>query len=302
MKISVVIPCLNAGTVIDQQLEALTKQTVPPYEVIVADNGSTDNSVAVVEQYRDRLPRLKVIDASGVRGASHARNSGAKAATSDYLAFCDADDVVDQGWLGALEQAFASHSFLACRLDNEMLNPGAVNTPQNQGLHNFRTPFYPFAGGCVLAIRKDIHAAVGGFDETIPHLEDADYCIRVQMAGHALTYVPEAVVHYRHGTGTKQSFVEARQATYSKAYNWGYGLATLYLRYRDQGMQLHGLAPRFVLIPLWGLRVLGTGFRSHSSLWRLGWHMGVVDRLLSTAEVPSPPVVAPLAAALVTRS
>lgn len=302
MKISVVIPCLNSEAVIAQQLEALAKQTVTPYEVIVADNGSTDNTLAVVEQYRDRLPRLNVIDAARVRGASYARNSGAKAATSDYLAFCDADDVVDQGWLEAIEQAFTSHSFLACRIDNEMLNPGAVNTSQNQGLHNFRTPFYPFAGGAVLAIRKDIHESVGGFDEMIPHLEDADYCIRVQMAGHSLTYVPEAVVHYRHGNGTEQSFVEARQSTYRKAYNWGYGLATLYLRYRDQGMQLHGLAPRVVLIPLWGLRVLGTGFRSHSSLWRLGWHMGVVDRLLSTAEVPSPPVAAPLAAALATRS
>ncbi|MBD2112518.1 MULTISPECIES: glycosyltransferase family 2 protein [Cyanophyceae] len=302
MKISVIVPCFNEAAVIGQQLEALAKQTVSPYEVIVADNGSTDSSLAVIEEYRDRLPRLKVIDAAGVKGASHARNAGAKVANSNYLAFCDADDVVDQGWLEALEQAFASHGFLACRLDNEMLNPGAVNTPQNQGLQNFRTPFYPFAGGCALAVRKDIHESVGGFDEAISHLEDADYCIRVQMTGHALTYVPEAVVHYRHGAGTKQSFVEARQATYRKAYNWGYGLATLYLRYRDQGMQLHGLAPRAVLIPLWGLRVLGTGFRSHSSLWRLGWHMGVVDRLLSTAEVPSPPVFTPPVAALAARS
>ncbi len=300
MKISVVIPCLNAGAVIDQQLEALAGQTVAPYEVIVADNGSTDHSLAVVEQYRDRLPDLKIIDAAAVRGASHARNAGAKAATGDYLAFCDADDVVDQGWLGALAQAFSSHDFLACCIDNEMLNPGAVNTPQSQGLQNFRTPFYPFAGGCVLAIRRDIHASVGGFDEAISHLEDADYCVRVQMVGHTLTHAPEAVVHYRHGTVTKQSFVEARQATYRKAYNWGYGLATLYLRYRDQGMQLHGLAPRLVLILLWGLRVLGTGFRSHSSLWRLGWHMGVVNRLLSPAEVPSPPY--DLVAALATRS
>jgi glycosyltransferase involved in cell wall biosynthesis len=59
MKISVIIPCFNAAPVIAQQLEALTKQTVTPYEVIVADNGSTDNSRAVVEQYRDRLPGLR---------------------------------------------------------------------------------------------------------------------------------------------------------------------------------------------------------------------------------------------------
>ncbi|MBD2232356.1 glycosyltransferase family 2 protein [Phormidium tenue] len=281
MKISVVIPCLNAASVIEQQLEALAKQTVAPYEVIVADNGSTDSSRAVVEQYSDRLPGLKVVDAAGMQGASHARNVGAKAAASDYLAFCDADDIVGEGWLEALGKAFADHSFLACRLDYEKLNNDTANTAQTDGLQTFRTPFYPFAGGCGLAVRKDIHEAVGGFDETIPHLEDADYCIRVQMAGHPLVFVPDAVVHYRYATDPKQSFFEARRATYRKAYNWGYGLATLYLRYRDQGMQLHGLPPRLVLIPLWGLRVLGTGFKSHNSVWRLGWHMGVVNRLLA---------------------
>ncbi|MFQ4138859.1 glycosyltransferase family 2 protein [Nodosilinea sp. PGN35] len=283
MNISVVIPCFNAAPVIRQQLDALTQQTLAPYEVIVADNGSTDDSRAIVEQYRDRLPRLTLVDASAVRGASHARNVGAKAATGDYLAFCDADDVVDQGWLAALAKAFADHGFLACRLDYEFLNNDTSNTSQTTGLQQFRTPFFPFAGGCGLAIERELHAAVGGFDEGISHLEDADYCIRVQMAGHPLVFVPEAVVHYRYGPGAQESFLESRQATYRKAYNWGYGLATLYLRYRDQGMQLHGLAPRLVLIPLWGLRAIGSGFRSHHSLWRLGWHMGVVNRLLSAS-------------------
>ncbi|MBD2109970.1 glycosyltransferase family 2 protein [Nodosilinea sp. FACHB-13] len=281
MKISVIIPCFNTAPFIGQQLEALTKQTVAPYEVIVADNGSTDNSRTVAEQYSDRLSNLKVIDAAGMQGASHARNAGAKAATSDYLAFCDADDIVSEGWLEALGQAFVNHGFLACCLDYEKLNNDTANTSQTDGLQNFRTPFYPFAGGCGLAIRKDIHESVNGFDETIPHLEDADYCIRVQMADHPLVFVPNAVVHYRYATDAQQSFFEARRATYRKAYNWGYGLATLYLRYRDQGMQLYGLPPRLVLIPLWGLRVLGSGFKSHNSVWRLGWHMGVVNRLLA---------------------
>ncbi|WP_017296726.1 glycosyltransferase family 2 protein [Nodosilinea nodulosa] len=281
MKISVVIPCFNEAPLIGQQLEALTKQTLAPYEVIVADNGSTDNSRAVVEQYRDRLPGLKLIDATGVQMASYARNVGAKAATGEYLAFCDADDEVDEEWVEALGRAFVDHSFLACCIDHKKLNKNGVNTPENQGLQKFRTPFYPFAGGCALAIRKDVHDAVGGFDETIPHLEDADYCIRVQMAGHTLVFVPDAVVHYRHGTGTEQSFIESQRLTFHKAHNWGYGLATLYLRYREKGMQLHGIAPRLVLIPLWMLRFIGSGFRSSHSLWRLGWHMGVVNRLLA---------------------
>lgn len=302
MKISVVIPCFNAASVIGEQLGALTRQTVAPDEVIVADNGSTDRSRAVAEEYRDRLPNLTVVDASESRGASYARNAGARAATGDCLAFCDADDVVDEGWLEALKQAFAEHSFLACRLDYELLNGDTSNTAQTSGLQQFRTPFFPFGGGCGLAVRRDVHELVGGFDETILHLEDADYCIRVQMAGHPLVFVPGAVVHYRYGDGTVQSFFESRRATYHKAHNWGYGLATLYQRYRDQGMELHGLAPRLVLIPLWGLRVIGSGFRSHYGLWRLGWHMGVVKRLLSKPQEPNLQVLGPPAAALSQRS
>lgn len=301
MKISVVVPCFNAAPFIAQQLEALTRQTVAPHEVIVADNGSTDGSRAIVEQYRDRLPGLTLIDAAGVQGASHARNRGAKSAISEYLAFCDADDVVDEGWLEALQAAFTSHSFLACRLEYEKLNNDTTNTSQTEGLQDFRTPFLPFAGGCGLAIRKDVHESVGGFDETISHLEDADYCIRVQMAGLPLVFVPGAVVHYRYAVGLEQSFFESRRATYRKAYNWGYGLATLYQRYRDKGMELHGLAPRLVLIPLWGLRVMGSGLRSHNSIWRLGWHMGVVNRLLGASQGGSLPNVAQPTEALVKR-
>jgi GT2 family glycosyltransferase len=282
MNISVVVPCLNEASVIGQQLEALAQQTVAPAEVIVADNGSTDHSRAVVEQYCDRLPGLKIMDAAGVPGPSHARNVGAQAARHEYLAFCDADDVVDPGWLEALGQAFAHHSFLACRLDYQTLNNDTTNTAQTEGLQNFRTPFFPFSGGCGLAIRRDLHRAVGGFDESIPHLEDADYCIRVQMAGHPLVFVPEAVVNYRYSP-MGQGVAEVWRVNYRKAYAWGYGLATLYQRYRDQGMQLHGLAPRLVLIPLWGLRCVGSGFRSSQSVWRLGWHMGVVNRLLTTS-------------------
>ncbi|WP_198805871.1 glycosyltransferase family 2 protein [Leptolyngbya sp. BL0902] len=279
MKISVVIPCFNGASVIDKQLEALTQQTVSPYEVIVADNGSTDNSQAIAEQYRDRLPGFKVIDAAGVKGASHARNRGAIAVTGDCLAFCDADDVVGKRWMEALDLAFRSHDFLACRLDYEKLNHDTTNTAQTNDLQNFRTPFYPFAGGCGLAIRKAIHDAVGGFDESVLYLEDADYCIRVQMAGYPLVFVPDAVVHYRYAEG-KSSLLGTCRANYRKAHNWGYGLATLYLRYRNQGMKLYGLPPRLVLIPLWGLRVLGSGFNPHS-VWRLGWHMGVVEGLLA---------------------
>lgn len=79
--LSVIIPCLNAAATIDQQLEALTQQTTTPWEVIISDTGSTDGTLDIIRRYSDRLPRLKIVDASGRRGAGHARNEGVKAAT-----------------------------------------------------------------------------------------------------------------------------------------------------------------------------------------------------------------------------
>src|SRR5688500_9296124 len=100
MRASVVVPVRDGAATIGEQLAALAQQDFPgSWEVVVADNGSRDGTADVVRSFRDRLPGLRLVDASARPGASHARNAGAAAATGEVLAFCDADDVVDPGWL-----------------------------------------------------------------------------------------------------------------------------------------------------------------------------------------------------------
>src|SRR5687767_27975 len=90
--VSVIIACLNAAETISGQLEALAAQTWSrPWEVIVADNGSSDDSRSVVERFRDRLPALRIVDASAKRGQPYALNVAAREARGTALAFCDAD-------------------------------------------------------------------------------------------------------------------------------------------------------------------------------------------------------------------
>ena len=81
MKLTVIIPCFNAANTIAVQLEALAQQHwCEPWEVIVSNNGSTDETVAIVEQYQKKLPNLRIVDSSDQGGAAHARNVGALAA------------------------------------------------------------------------------------------------------------------------------------------------------------------------------------------------------------------------------
>lgn len=234
MKLSVVMPAYNAAETIDTQLEALCRQTWDgPWEVIVADNGSSDATRNVAERFRERLPGFRVVDASDCRGAGHARNMGAKAAGGEVLLFCDADDEVSSGWLQAMGLALQQHDFVASRLEGEKLSSpravGARMCPQRDGLQPYRHPPYlPHAASAGLGIKRSVHESVGGFDESFYKLQDTDYCWRVQLAGHELHFVPDALVHMRFREDTRTICRQARE--------WGEYNVRLYKKYRPLGM------------------------------------------------------------------
>lgn len=277
-KVSVVIPCLNAAATIAVQLDALSRQSWPgEWEVIVADNGSTDGSRAIVEGYRGRLPGLRIVDASDRRGQAHARNAGAAAAGGQILLFCDADDEVAPGWMEAMGRALTVHEFVACRYDNEKLNPAWVQrthlNPQKDGLTPYDyPPFLPHAGGGGLGVRKGLHDQVGGFDETLPALEDTDYCWRIQLAGHSFHFVPEAVVNIRHRHDSRSIF---RQGV-----SYGRHNVLIYKRYRGRGMGRLGVWPGLLR---WGKLMLKTPWMLLTRegrarwLWQMGWRIGRIE-------------------------
>ena len=249
--ISVVLPLYNAARVVDEQLGALAGQSYPgAWELIVADNGSTDGGRAMVERWRDRVPNLQVIDASIRRGAAAARNLGARAAAGDGLAFCDADDVVASGWLAALARALHDHDFVAGACDHELLNPGAT---ANWHARSFETGlpvtmgFLPYASSANMALSREAFFEVGGFDEGFAVVgaagEDIDLSWRLQLSGHRLHFEPAALVYYRHRHQLREVW---RQ-------NLNYGLADvlLYKRYRA-----HGVRPRPLAQALRGFRGL----------------------------------------------
>ena len=273
--LSVVIPCLDAAATLSGQLAALAAQRYDgDWEVVVADNGSTDDSRAIAESFGPRLPHLVLADAADRRGRARARNVGAAAATGEALLFVDADDEVAPGYLAAMAAALAAHDFVACRYDSDTLNPewarGTHSNPQRDGLSRYDYPDYlPHAGGGGLGVRRAVHAAVGGFDETMPALEDTDYCWRIQRAGHELVFVPDAVVRIRHRHDLRGMFAQGWR---TGRYN-----VLIYAKYRPLGMPRLGALPGVLR---WGKLLLRTPFaiwtRAARSrwIWQLGWRLG----------------------------
>jgi glycosyltransferase involved in cell wall biosynthesis len=277
MQLSVIVPCLNEAKYISTQLDALANQQwSEPWEVIVADNGSTDESLAIVKRYRGRLPNLRVANASDRRGQAHALNVGALAACGSAIAFCDADDEVAPGWVAAMGKALSVHDFVACRFEIEKLNPPWVRqsrrNPQQDGVQIYwYPPYLPHAGSGSLGIKRAIHEAVGGFDESMPVLFDTDYCFRVQLTGAKLHFVPDAVLHLRYQDTSSNIYRQAR--------TWGEYNVLLYKKYRPLGMPKlswkEGVAAWIFLLRTIPQTRSRTGLAEW--LWQFAWRLGRLE-------------------------
>ncbi len=270
--ISIIIPALNRASVIGLQLDALAGQrTSRPFEVIVADNGSTDETVAVAESYADRFTRFEVVDAGALRGASYARNQGARRARGELLVFCDSDDIVHDAWLETMASAWRPGSIVAGRIYPLRLAP---NAPRCDDLLP-ATPrpvtrgFLPFADGGNLAISRHDLERVGGWEDSFHFSEDVELSWRAQQSGLDLIDAPDAVVFKQ---GAPKGWIRFRQY-----YRWGRNGALLYSRYRDQGMPRR---PARTVARSWaavGLHtVRGTSDAKHRDLAvrQAGWYTG----------------------------
>ena len=112
MTISVIIPVHNATTTLVRCLRSVLFQTYRPFEIIVIDDGSTDSSLAILQDYAVKYPQLHVLSQTN-HGVSSARNAGIEAATGDWLMFLDADDYLAPTALERLVQETGGEMSLA---------------------------------------------------------------------------------------------------------------------------------------------------------------------------------------------
>ena len=95
-KISIIIPCFNSSEFLPRCLESICKQTLQDIEILCIDDGSSDNTPQILERFAQSDDRFTIISLSQNCGAAAARNLGIHKSSSDFIAFVDSDDIVDQ--------------------------------------------------------------------------------------------------------------------------------------------------------------------------------------------------------------
>lgn len=184
--VSVVIPVRDDAARLDQCLGALGGSVVSPVEVIVVDDGSTDDSGDVARRHGARLLRL---DRS--HGPAHARNRGAELAAGDVLFFVDADVVVFEETVGTAARVLSDRRLAAVigSYDDQPGHPSFISQYKNLFHHwvhqTSREEAWTFWTGCG-AIRRDVFLEMGGFNEGYPKpsIEDIELGFRLRAQGH----------------------------------------------------------------------------------------------------------------------
>lgn len=199
-KVSVVVPVFNGGATISKTVEHLLRQSLVPYEIIVVDDGSTDDTVKVLENFDQRITLISKRNG----GPASARNRGIEAATGEFVAFTDSDCFADKDWLGNLIKGFdnpavagvggvvkgAEQGLLNDYIDTiDLLNPRRNAAGEIQHLVT--------ANAC---FRRSALVQAGLFNEGFskPGAEDTDLSEKLHDLGYQLEAVDNAVIIHYH--------------------------------------------------------------------------------------------------------
>ncbi|MEK6279313.1 MAG: glycosyltransferase [Acidobacteriota bacterium] len=198
--ISVVVPVYNGGQTVSATIEHLLWQSLAPMEIIVVNDGSTDDTAAILKRFGNRIKVLTKDNG----GPASARNEGARAASGSLIAFTDCDCFPDVDWLKELVKGFGSPGIvgtggIVCGASNGVigeyidlysgLNPGCGSDGKVLHLVTANAAF-----------RRDELLKANLFDERFRRAggEDTELSVRLRSFGYELAFVDKAVVRHRH--------------------------------------------------------------------------------------------------------
>ena len=265
--VSAIICCYNGAGFIRQTLESLLGQTRPPTEIVVVDDGSTDESASIAEAYG---PTVRVIRQAN-QGLPASRNVGVQAARGDYLLFIDADDLLHPTALDLLVSAAGTVagavSVMGCSWFHE--DPAAPFASRRFDLDDFFPEIIQgnFGPQHNRLVPREVTLRAGCFVPSMYYFEDWHFWCRVALRGTPLVSVPFVGAYYRRHAATMSA--NAPKVAYIKGHLQVMEVLCPGILGQDELLQKHGEVLFWCAwTALHRARQLGTSWRD------LGWLAG----------------------------
>ncbi len=203
-RVTVVMPCRNTAAFVREALDSVLAQTYPDVELIVVDDGSTDDTLAIIQAVAATHPGRITLQLLSGSGPYAARNHGLAHATGNFVAFLDADDFWHPEALARLHAALIETQADVAYCGWQNVGESAVNTqahiPPNYAASDATALFlkacpWPINGAL---IRRQLLDSLHGFSERLPTAMDYDLWLRMLAAQPVVVRVPEVLAYYRH--------------------------------------------------------------------------------------------------------
>jgi glycosyltransferase involved in cell wall biosynthesis len=209
--ISTIIPCFNSGKYLRETLKSVLAQTYPPLEMIVVDDGSTDDSAAIAESFG---PPVRVIRQRNA-GTAAARNAGLALAQGEYIHFLDADDLVAPDAYAHFADAISSRSYDVVFGSWAAFRNSTFHSAKSK-MREFRSLLPDVIAGCpgppaAALVRTSLVRETGGFCIDIRYAEDWDFWVQFGFSRPTVGVVEHIVAYYRVHDCQKTTTTAARE-------------------------------------------------------------------------------------------
>jgi len=210
-----------------QIIAVLAQQDAPTFELVLSLNtDDTDHRQRLDELLAELADdRVRVVPSHDRRGASHARNVGARSCVVPIIAFCDSDDVAEPNWLAGLLAGLGDHAAVGGALREDLLRDERQASWRPPATPDSLPTFLgaPYIVSASMAITREAFEAIDGFDESLTRCEDIAISFSLLAAGRSLGFAADSVMHYRQRPGFR--------AMLKQHYLYGRGMSEVLLRY-----------------------------------------------------------------------